>query len=69
MEWDYVNLDIRIIYSLCHYIVDESNAVEIKAHNDFGDRYIFSESETEEMDCFFNKDEAETVANILNSCR
>ena len=68
-EWDYVNLDIRIIYSLCHYIVDESNAVEIKAHNDFGDRYIFSESETEEMDCFFNKDEAEEVVNILNSCR
>ena len=38
-------------------------------YDEFGDRYIFDESEIKEMNWFSNKDEAEEVVNILNSCR
>lgn len=58
----------RIVYFARRYIIDSSNAVKIVIYSDFGNKYILGESEIKKMNWFLNKDEAETVANILNSC-
>ena len=68
-KWNYPKCDMYIIHFVSHYIIYSSNAFEIMMYDEFGDKYIFDESEIEEMNWFSNKDEAETVANILNSCR
>ena len=68
-KWDYSRCDMYIIHFVSHYIIYGSNALEIMMYDEFGDRYIFDESEIKEMNWFSNKDEAEEVVNILNSCR
>ena len=69
MELDYYKCDIHIVYFVSHYTIYSSNPLEIMAYSDFGNKYIFDESEIKEMNWFSNKDEAEEVVNILNSCR
>lgn len=69
VEWHYPEYDVHTIYLPYHYMIDGSNAFEIKMYDDFGNKYIYDEFIVGETNWFFNKDDVEAVANILNSCR
>ena len=68
VEWDYSKCDMYIIHFVSHYMIYSSNAFKIMMYDESGNKYIFDESEIKEMNWFSNKDEAEEVVNILNSC-
>ncbi len=67
-EWDYPEYDMCIIHFVSHCIIYGSNAFKIMMYDESGNKYIFDKFAIKEMNWFLNKDEAETVANILNSC-
>lgn len=69
LNWNPDDYDAHTIYFPYHYMIDGSNTFEIKMYDDFGNKYIYDELIVGETNWFFNKDEAEAVANILNSCR
>ena len=69
MKWHSTENKIDNIFSPCHYIINGSSAFAVEMYDDLGNRHIFGEFEIEDIIWFFNKDEAEAVANILNSCR
>lgn len=68
VEWGYPEYDMHIIHFVSYYTIYGSNAFEIMMYDESGNKYIFDEFVIEETNWFSNKDEAETVANILNSC-
>lgn len=68
VEWHYPECDVYIIHFVSYYIIYGSNTFEILMYDEFENKYIFDEFEIENRNWFLNKDEAETVANILNSC-